>query len=34
MTELVIIAGRSDVDRAAIDGQFDACLIDQPHHRP
>jgi G3E family GTPase len=30
-TELVIIADRSEVDRAAIDGQFDACLIDQPH---
>jgi G3E family GTPase len=25
-TELVIIAGRSGVDRTAIDGQFDACL--------
>lgn len=33
-TELVIIADRSDVDRTAIDGQFDACLIDQPHRRP
>jgi G3E family GTPase len=33
-TELVIIAGRSGLDRTAIDGQFDACLIDQPHRRP
>ena len=33
-TELVIIADRSDLDRTAIDGQFDACLIDQPHRRP
>jgi G3E family GTPase len=32
-TELVIIAGRSDADRTAIDGLFDACLIDQPHRR-
>jgi G3E family GTPase len=30
-TELVIITGRSGLDRAAIDGQLDACLIDQPH---
>jgi len=29
-TELVIIADRSGVDRTAIDGQFDACLIGQP----
>jgi G3E family GTPase len=33
-TELVVIAGRSDVDRKATNGQFDACLIDQPHRRP
>ena len=33
-TELVIIADRTSVDRTAIDGQFDACLIDQPHRRP
>ena len=33
-TELVIIADRSDLDPTAIDGQFDACLIDQPHRRP
>ncbi len=33
-TELVIIAGRPDADRTAIDGQLDACLIEQPHHRP
>jgi G3E family GTPase len=33
-TDLVIITGRSDVDRTAINGQFDACLIDQPHPRP
>ena len=29
-TELVIITGRSGAGRTAIDGQFDACLIDQP----
>jgi G3E family GTPase len=33
-TELVIIAGRSGLDRTAIDGQLDACLTDQPHRRP
>jgi len=33
-TELVIIAGRSDLDPTAIDGQLDACLTDQPHRRP
>jgi G3E family GTPase len=33
-TELVIIAGRSGVDRTAIDGQLDACLTEQPHRRP
>jgi G3E family GTPase len=30
-TQLVIIADRSDLDRPAINAQFDACLIDQPH---
>ena len=33
-TELVIIAGRSGLDRTAINGQLDACLTDQPHRRP
>jgi G3E family GTPase len=33
-TELVIIAGRSGLDRTAIDGQLDACLTNQPHRRP
>jgi G3E family GTPase len=33
-TELVIIADRSGADRTAIDGQLDACLIDQPHRGP
>jgi G3E family GTPase len=33
-TELVIIAGRSGLDRAVIDRQLDACLTDQPHRRP
>jgi len=33
-TQLVIIADPSGVDRTAIDGQFDACLIDQPRQRP
>ena len=33
-TELVVIAGRSGLDRTAIDGQLDACLINQPHRRP
>jgi G3E family GTPase len=33
-TELVIIADRSGADRTAIDGQLDACLINQPHRRP
>jgi len=32
-TELVIIAGRSGLDRTAIDGQLDACLTGQPHRR-
>ena len=30
-TELVIIAGRSGLDRTAINAQFDACLTDQRH---
>jgi G3E family GTPase len=33
-TELVIIAGRSGLDRTAIDGQFDTCLTDQHHRHP
>jgi G3E family GTPase len=33
-TQLVIIAGRSGTDRTAIDGQLDACLIEQTHRRP
>jgi len=33
-TDLVIIAGRSGVDRTAIDQQLDACLTGQPHRRP
>ena len=33
-TELVIIAGRSGLDRTAINGQLDACLTEQPHRRP
>ena len=32
-TELVIIAGRSGLDRTAINGQLDACLTGQPHRR-
>ena len=32
-TELVIIAGRSGLDRTAIDGQLDACLTGQPYRR-
>ncbi len=33
-TGLIIIADRSNTDRAAIDGQFDTCLIDQTHRHP
>jgi G3E family GTPase len=33
-TELVIIAGRSGLDRTAIDRQLDACLTGQPHRHP
>ena len=33
-TELVIIGDRSGLDRTAINGQLDACLINQPHRRP
>ena len=33
-TDLIIIAGRSDLDRTAINRQLDACLTDQPHRRP
>ncbi len=33
-TELVIISDRSAVDRTAIDGALDACLIDRPQRCP
>ena len=33
-TKLVIIAGRSGLDRTAIDEQLDACLTGHPHRPP